>query len=144
MGMFDTIQVPANILPAVPDYVTLGEFFGAQTKSLDRGMNSYKIEGGKLLKFCYEEIEAKESEVAFECMAYLKFPIFTRENKRWEEVKFHGVICFYASYNDWWMEYEAHFSYGKLDKITHLPFKNNKKKNQDADKTIRQLFGRPI
>jgi len=122
MGMFDDIQVPANILPAIPDFVTLGEFFDAQTRSLGRSMDSYKIKNGKLYKFFYDEIQVGEEERDFGPIKMM-WPITVGENERWNLVEHHGIICFYNSYNDWWMEYEAYFSYGKLDKIIHLPFK---------------------
>lgn len=107
MGMFDNIQVPANILPAVPDGVELGEFFEAQTKSLGKDMRLYKIKDGKL--FC---------QFVYHNQAPLKC-----QDIYWGLIEFHGAICFYSEIDDWWMEYEAYFSYGRLEKITHLPFK---------------------
>jgi hypothetical protein len=138
MGMYDSIKVKQD-LPLPKDIKLLKsnwKDYTFQTKDLDNCLCDYFIsEEG----FLYEHVVERE---------YISY---TKEERKvkgikpwdlWKEVieketydkkieDYHGKIRFYTydDYNeesDYWVEFDAYFVYGKLDKIELVNFKKEK------------------
>jgi hypothetical protein len=141
MGMFDNLIVKKK-LPLTKELKALNidwenEVF--QTKDLENLLDTYEITKSGKLKHLWQEREWVKEEDGF-FGGYLNV---VREE--WRDVDFHGTINFYTSYcdndsynwdfisddpeqmtwddielivgNDWWFEFEAYFTKGKLDEI---------------------------
>jgi hypothetical protein len=124
MGLFDSLQVQKE-LPIPPELQPLPinwaeeEF---QTKDLDNSLAEYLIKkNGDLV-----EIVTERQYIPHKNPKDAKFP------KMWAQViekepyerplNHHGTLLFYTSVGltptqDAWVEFEAYYSYGKLDKI---------------------------
>jgi len=137
MGMFDTIHVKRK-LPLNKELSGLDikwselEF---QTKDLDNSLANYTItKTGKLVENVRE----------FEYVHYTEEEKKSKDRKPWDlfkavkttkeydqDVKHHGVIIFYTSvdYTDeeeFWVEFKASFTHGKLDKMELFKFEKQK------------------
>jgi len=140
MGMFDQLTVKKK-LPLTKELKALDivwdeEVF--QTKDLDNCMDNYEITKSGKLKHLWQQREWKDDDSAF-----LK-GYFDVAKEEWRDVDFHGTINFYTGYctnvtkhqdlfddedqltfenielipgDDWWFEFEASFTKGKLDDI---------------------------
>jgi hypothetical protein len=140
LGMFDNITVKKK-LPLTKELKALDvkwdeEVF--QTKDLDNLLDNYEITKSGKLKHLWQEREWKETEDTL-FGGYLDVV-----KEEWREVDFHGTINFYTGYctnntkqqdlwgdedqltfedielipgDDWWFEFEASFTKGKLDEI---------------------------
>jgi hypothetical protein len=140
MGMFDQLTVKKK-LPLTKELKALDivwdeEVF--QTKDLDNCMDNYEITKSGKLKHLWQQREWKDDDSAF-FKGY-----FDVAKEEWRDVDFHGTISFYTSYctnnakhwdlfdgedqltfenielipgDDWWFEFEASFTKGKLDNI---------------------------
>ena len=138
--MFDSLTVKKK-LPLTKELKALNvkwdeEVF--QTKDLDNYMDNYEITKSGKLKHLWQKREWKEDDSSF-----LKGYLGVVEEE-WREVDFHGTINFYTGYctniakhqdlfededqltfedielipgDDWWFEFEAYFTKGKLDEI---------------------------
>lgn len=128
MGMFDNILVKQKLpLPKeVENLNIVWENITFQTKDLDNCLGEYTInEEGKLTELLVEK-------------EYIPFTKEERKQKNarpwdlWKEVieksrtikliPYHGKITFYTNESftdekDFWIEFEAYFIYGQLDKI---------------------------
>jgi hypothetical protein len=118
MGMFDNISV-ADKLPISQEMIDAGlgeNSFGFQTKSLHKCLGNYIIQGGRLF-----QIMRASSDDAFGGMREL--------------LDYHGVINFYTSMSagnlNFWIEYNATFTHGKLESIVLKEFRI-------SDDTVRQ------
>jgi len=118
MGMFDYINV-ADKLPTNSEIDALGIDLSAesfQTKDLDNVMASYYIQGGRLFVEKYRKTEWIEDSESF-----LGGYIDRQEPYKEELDGQHGKIYFYTWLErdeyDYWVEYVAYFTHGKLDKI---------------------------
>ena len=128
MGMFDTIlckyPLPlSETLRKLPIDWTETSF---QTKNLEESLSLYTITSeGELLK---EVIENEYIEYTKEELKKLKpkpwssFKEIKIKNKYVEAVQHHGTVTFYTSVDyteeeELWVEFNAYFIYGKLDKI---------------------------
>lgn len=139
MGMFDYISV-ADKLPTNSEIDASGinlynEPF--QTKDLDNIMATYFIQGGKLYVEKYNRNEWVENADSW-AGGYID-----RAEPYQEEVKdYHGKINFYHIIDkdgfDHWVEYDAYFTYGKLDKIELVKYK--KESNVQRKKDLEDLF----
>jgi len=135
MGMYDSIKVKQD-LPLSEDLKSLNvnwKDYTFQTKDLDNCLLDYFIsEEG----FLYEHVVERE---------YISYTTEERKSKKikpwdlWKEViekethdkkieDYHGKIRFYSyddydEKNDYWVEFDAYFVYGKLDKIELVQFK---------------------
>jgi len=127
MGLFDTIYCKYPL--PIPNL----EKEDFQTKDLDCSMDTYEIsEEGKLYKIIKNYKERKKPDMLkWGSEEYFKWlddnPLeLIFEEKR--PILHHGVINFYTSINfpdqqdsklkDFrWVEFDAYFSYGNLDKI---------------------------
>ena len=138
--MFDQLTVKKK-LPLTKELKALDivwdeEVF--QTKDLDNCMDNYEITKSGKLKHLWQQREWKDDDSAF-----LK-GYFDVAKEEWRDVDFHGTINFYTSHctndtkhwdyfddeeqltfddielipgDDWWLEFEAYFTKGKLDEI---------------------------
>ena len=140
MGMFDTIFVKKK-LPLTKELKALNvkwEKLDFQTKDLDNALDTYEITKSGKLKHLWQRREWKEDSESF-LGGY-----FDVVEEEWRDVDFHGTITFYTQHctndtkhwdyfseedqlsfddielihgDDWWFEFEAIFTRGKLDKI---------------------------
>jgi hypothetical protein len=140
MGMFDTIFVKKK-LPLTKELKALDvnwEELDFQTKDLENLLDTYEITKSGKLKHLWQRREWKEDSSSFLGGYY------DVVEEEWKDVDFHGTINFYTSYctnntkhwdfyneeeqltfddievihgDDWWVEFEAIFTKGKLDKI---------------------------
>ena len=140
MGMFDNLTVKKK-LPLTKELKALDvkwdeEVF--QTKDLDNYLDNYEITKSGKLKHLWQEREWKDDDSSF-LRGYLDVV-----KEEWREVDFHGTINFYTGYctnntkqqdlwgdedqltfeyielipgDDWWLEFEASFTKGRLDEI---------------------------
>jgi len=140
MGMFDTIFVKKK-LPLTKELKALNvkwEELVFQTKDLENLLDTYKITKSGKLKHLWQKREWKDDDAAF-----LK-GYFDVVDEEWREVPHHGTVTFYTSHctndekhwdalgdedqlsfddieliagDDWWVEFEAVFTKGKLEHI---------------------------
>lgn len=159
MGMFDSLIVKKK-LPLTKELKALDvnwekEVF--QTKDLENLLDTYEITKSGKLKHLWQEREWKDDDSAF-LKGYLDVV-----KEEWRNVDFHGTINFYTSLsddekyhwdflgepeqltweeideiegNDWWIEFEAYFTKGKLDEIKLIkaskePIKDRIKNNKE-------------
>jgi len=139
--MFDTIYVKKK-LPLTKELKALNvnwEELDFQTKDLENALDTYEITKAGKLRHLWQQREWKDDDDAF-----LK-GYFEVVKEEWRDVDFHGTINFYTSYcdnkkyywdyvnddpeqltwgdieliqgHDWWFEFEAYFTKGKLDEI---------------------------
>ena len=138
--MFDNITVKKK-LPLTKELKALDvnwekEVF--QTKDLENLLDTYEITKSGKLKHLWQEREWKEDGESF-LGGYLDVV-----KEEWRDIDFHGTINFYTGYctndtkhwdyfddeeqltfddielipgDDWWFEFEASFTKGKLDEI---------------------------
>lgn len=127
--MFDNISV-SDSLPFNDDMKELGidkNNLVFQTKSLDCLMDSYIIQNNKLYIQKYKSekwIKGNEtSKNIFDRIGHLE-----REEPYYEEVNYHGEICFYEFLLnvkdkwDCWVEYKAIFTQGNVTNISLFKF----------------------
>ena len=141
MGMFDTIFIKKK-LPLSKELKSLDvkwEEIDFQTKDLDNALDTYEITKSGKLKHLWQRREWREDSNDSFLGGYFKVV-----EEEWKEVDFHGTINFYTSHctndtkhwdyfddedqltfddielihgDDWWFEFEATFTKGKLDDI---------------------------
>lgn len=140
MGMFDTIFVK-KALPLTKELKALNvkwEEEDFQTKDLENLLDTYEITKSGKLKHLWQKREWKDDDSAF-----LK-GYYDVVEEEWRDVDYHGTITFYTSHctnnkrhwemfgdedqlsfddielidgDDWWVEFEAIFTKGKLEDI---------------------------
>jgi hypothetical protein len=140
MGMFDNLFVKKK-LPLTKELKSLNvkwEEIDFQTKDLENALDTYEITKSGKLRHLWQEREWKDDDDSF-----LK-GYFEVVKEEWRDVDFHGTINFYTSHctndtkhwdyfddvdqlsfddielipgDDWWFEFEATFTKGKLDNI---------------------------
>lgn len=138
--MFDTIFIKKK-LPLTEELKNLNikwDEVDFQTKDLDNALDTYEITKSGKLRHLWQKREWKDDDSAF-----LK-GYFDVVEEKWIDVNHHGTIDFYTSHctnatkywnhlddedqltfddielfegDDWWIEFEATFSKGKLDEI---------------------------
>jgi len=124
MGMFDTIIVKDK-LPWTDDMWAEGlpnACTDFQTKDLDSSLITYKIENGKLLEQKFKETTWVEPDP--EVKDEWNFGRFKQTGEYWAEIPYHGILTFAdynqnnkAGNNDCYIEFQAKFTNGVLDKI---------------------------
>jgi hypothetical protein len=130
MGMYDSITVRVP-LPIPEELVPLGLSWGSlefQTKDLDNCLLNYSIssEGVLLEEVVEREYIPRPPSVGPRAGTFWADVV---EKSRFQKpVPYHGVIGFYTSgvfseALDFWVEFDAFFIYGKLDKVTLREFK---------------------
>jgi hypothetical protein len=140
MGLFDSLYVKKK-LPLTKELKALDvnwEEVDFQTKDLDNALDAYEITKAGKLRHLWQERAWKDDDDSF-LKGYMEV---VREE--WRDVDFHGTINFYTSHctndtkhwdyfddvdqlsfddielipgDDWWFEFEAYFTKGKLDEI---------------------------
>lgn len=133
MGMYDEITIKKALplpkeLKKLPIQWKEHKF---QTKNLENCLLEYFIDNkGNLYEIDiereyipYSEEEKKNKQSPWDL--YKEVKEISRHNKK---VDFHGKLCFYDYLNfdeqqDCWLEFEAYFIYGKLDKIELKEFR---------------------
>jgi hypothetical protein len=141
MGMFDHIYIKKK-LPLTKELKALDvnwEELDFQTKDLENALDTYEITKSGKLRHLWQEREWRDDDSAF-LKGY--FEVIKEE---WRDVDFHGTINFYTTHTDnndyhwdwisddpeqmswddieliqgydWWFEFEAYFTKGKLDEI---------------------------
>lgn len=126
MGMFDNIKCEKEI-PLNDELKTLNVKWNEvtfQTKDLENCLSDYRItENGELVE---DVVEKEYTYYTEEERKNLKSWLFIKDEKIIKEyskkVEYHGTIRFYELFDlneeqDIWAEFDAHFIYGKLDKI---------------------------
>jgi hypothetical protein len=126
MGMFDQLKCEKE-LPLNDELKTLNVKWDEvifQTKDLDNCLSNYRITvDGELVE---DVVEKEYTYYTEEERKKLKGWHFIKDEKIIKEyskkVEYHGTIRFYELLNlndqeDIWAEFDAHFVYGKLDKI---------------------------
>jgi hypothetical protein len=137
MGMFDNIKVKAP-LPLTEELKKLNIDWSNttfQTKDLDNCLSDYFItEGGELkeevteYEYTYYTEEEKKDK-SFRPWNFIKESKI--KNQYQKQVDFHGKITFYELFEiseeeDIWVDFEAFFIYGKLDKINLIKIEKQK------------------
>ena len=140
--MFDNIVIKHD-LPLPEEIKTLEDWksYPFQTKDLDNCMIDYFVEDGLLYEKIVEReyIEYTEEEKKQNRKKKGWHPIFKdviEKSSRNEKIDHHGTITFYTydQYDDlmdYWVEFRAYFSYGKLDKIEFVEFKKDPRRNME-------------
>lgn len=135
MGMYDTLKIKKQLpLPEeVRDLNINWLDIEYQTKSFDNCLSEFILtENGELVEILVEReyIEwSKEEKKTAPKYSFFKDVI---EKKREEKkLDYHGVVRFYCyerfdEENDFFIDYDAFFIYGKLDKIEIAEFKKYK------------------
>ena len=139
MGMFDDIKCKKE-LPLSEELKTLQikwDEVGFQTKDLENCLLHYTIsEDGRLLENKQEREYTHYTEEERKQKGRKPWGLYKNviiKNEYDEEVSHHGVINFYTNvdYTDneeFWVEFNAYFIYGKLDRIEL--FKCDKQKSR--------------
>ena len=95
-----------------------------QTKDLDNCLSDYRItQDGQLVEDVVEKeytYYTEEERKKLKGWSYIKDAKIIKEYSK--DVNYHGTIRFYELFDlnekeDIWVEFDAHFVYGKLDKI---------------------------
>ena len=138
--MFDNIFVKKK-LPLTKELKALNvnwEEVDFQTKDLENLLDTYEITKSGKLRHLWQERAWKDDDNSF-LKGYLEVV-----KEEWRDVNYHGTINFYTEYctndtkhwdyfddeeqltfddielilgDDWWFEFEAYFTKGKLDEI---------------------------
>lgn len=159
MGMFDTIFVKKK-LPLTKELKALNVKWDEepfQTKDLENLLDTYEITKAGKLRHLWQQREWRDDDSAF-LKGYLDVV-----KEEWRDVDFHGTVNFYTDHtdnnsyhwdyinddpeqmtwddieliqgHDWWIEFEAYFTKGKLDdikliKVTKTPISERIKNNK--------------
>jgi len=134
MGMYDTLKVKKQ-LPLPEEVKSLDIKWTEieyQTKSFDNTLSEYTIsEDGKLREIIIEREYIPYTEEEKKAKKIKSWPLFKdviEKSKEEKELNHHGVVRFYCyerfdEDNDFFIDYDAYFTYGKLDKIEIAEFK---------------------
>lgn len=150
MGMFDNIKVKRD-LPLTEELKNLQIDWKEttfQTKDLDNCLFNYVItEEGELLcehvelEYVYYTEEERKQR-GHKPWDLVKETI--EKNKHNEKVNFHGKISFYSmetisETEEAWIDFDAYFIYGKLDKIELVKVEKHKSRKHDAEKWMEEI-----
>jgi hypothetical protein len=134
MGMFDNIKVKHDLpLPEEIKNFTDWKSHSFQTKDLHNTLSNYTIVDNQLVEHIVEmEYTYYTDEERKKMSKEMKWVPVVKDSKvvssKDEPVNFHGAIVFYAyekfdEAHDFWVDFKAYFSYGKLDKIELIEYK---------------------
>ena len=113
MGMYDNLSCAVPL----PDGYTGGGF---QTKDLDCILARVEIRADGTLwieRFNQEVVPETERPYPNETGILALVGMLRSVNVRWEQVRLHGILNFYAGDATTWHEYDAKFTDGKLVSI---------------------------
>lgn len=137
MGMFDDI-ICKKELPLNEDLKSLNlkwDEVGFQTKDLENCLLHYTItEDGRLLEHVQEREYIEYTEEEKKNKKRKPWDMFKNVkiiNEYDKQINHHGVINFYTNLDyteeeDIWVEFNAYFVYGKLDRIELFSFQKEK------------------
>jgi hypothetical protein len=144
MGMFDSIIIKRK-LPLNDELKNLNLKWDEiifQTKNLSNCLSTYYIEKNGLLK---EEIVEGNWTPIPENERKSPWDISNfNETKRYKKkIDYHGIINFYEyldidDLTGAWVEFEAYFIYGKLDKFVLKEFKKEKNRKIDNEEWFKE------
>lgn len=130
MGMFDylKIKVPLEFPDEIKKLKTSD--FVWQTKSLDNSLSEYTIDIDGSLKELVIDGTWKAIPEEHRTSPW-NVANFEESNRYEKTVDFHGILkfhCFeeYDNEYDFWIDYDAFFIYGKLDKIKLTEYKKQR------------------
>jgi len=150
MSMFDNIKVKKD-LPLTEELKNLPinwKEVTFQTKDLDNCLFDYFItEDGELvcehveLEYVYYTEEERKQK-GHRPWDLVKETI--EKSRHNEKVNLHGKISFYSmetisETEEAWIDFEAYFIYGKLDKIELLKVEKHKSKKYDTEKWVQEM-----
>jgi hypothetical protein len=149
MGMFDEIEVKQTLpLPEEIKDIRDWPSYTFQTKDLDCTLSRYIIRDDKLYARIVEmEYEYYTDEERKKLQKNLRWAPVIKSSKeissREEEQNFHGKLrfCTYDTLDvehDYWVDFEAYFIYGKLDKIELVEFEKRYVEDRDSWKKVMQ------
>jgi hypothetical protein len=149
MGMFDEIEVKQTLpLPEEIKDIHDWQSYVFQTKDLDCTLSRYIIRDGKLYARIVEmEYEYYTDEERKELQKSTRWAPVIKSSKEIssteEEQDFHGKLrfCTYDqmdAQHDYWVDFEAYFIYGKLDKIELVEFEKRYIEDRDSWKKVMQ------
>jgi hypothetical protein len=150
MGMYDTLKVKKDLpLPEEVKHLNINwQEIEYQTKSFENCLSEYVIgEDDKLYEFVvdreyipYTKEERKNKDIK-------PWNLWKEVNIKKEELvpqeNYHGVVRFYC-YEDYdedysfFIDYNAYFTYGKLDKIEFVEFNKHKKNNEQIKEMLKE------
>jgi hypothetical protein len=156
MGMYDEIYVKQD-LPLPEEIKNLFDWknYRFQTKDLDNCLGEYIInEYNELVEVITEReyipyTEKEKKELKPKPWSIWKEVI--EKEKTYKNINYHGIIKFYTfdslnEDNNFWVDFQAYFVYGKLDKIELLEFKidsEGKKRNKEFFKEMERRKKEP-
>jgi hypothetical protein len=145
MGMFDEILVKKEL--PLPDSLKTLYYdwpnYKFQTKSLDNYLGEYFIdENGDLYEIVIEReyVEYSVQELkSLNNKFFLPYKNVIEKSRSNKKLDYHGVITFYTyeeldEDNDFSVDFDAYFVYGKLDKIVLKEFKTYKSRKKESKK----------
>lgn len=158
MGMFDNIIIKQN-LPLPEELKKLStdwKNYSFQTKDLDNCLLDFWIsEEGELFEHVverdyipYSEEERKDKKIS----PWNMWKEVIEKNTYDKKINHHGVLKFYTydeydKETDYWVEFNAYFVYGKLDKFELLEFsldKERKIQNKKWEEEYKRKLKHPI
>ena len=132
MGMYDELIVKRSLpLPKEIKKLKNWKEYVFQTKDFDNCLGEYFInDRGFLYEIVVEReyIEyTKEERKANKLRPWELWKDVVEKSRTNKKLDFHGKVRFYTfdeldSNTDFWLEFDAYFSYGKLDKIELVKF----------------------
>jgi hypothetical protein len=135
MGMYDTIKIKKALpLPEEVKHLNLNWLeIEYQTKNFDNCLSEFVLtENGELFEILVEREYVEWSNEEKKTAPKFSFFKDIIEKKREEKkLNYHGVVRFYCyerfdEENDFFIDYDAFFIYGKLDKIEIAKFEKYK------------------
>jgi hypothetical protein len=142
MGMFDSIKVKAK-LPLTDElkgYNLNWEEIEFQTKDLDNCLSEYILDEDG---FLFEEViereyveYSKEERKDENVKPWNIFKEVKEISRTTKKIDYHGVLTFYCvetidNDEQIWVDFEAFFIYGKIDKLLLKSFQKHKVKSND-------------
>lgn len=123
MGMYDTVAV-SDKLPVNQEMIDAGldiNNHSFQTKDLHRCLSTFYIQGGRLFEEKYK-IDTWEEDPTGKGMGRRR-----KEDPYLSDTQYHGKLNFYDFRPeegwDYWIEYEATFTHGVVEKVELVQFK---------------------
>jgi hypothetical protein len=142
MGMFDSIKVKAK-LPLTDElkgYNLNWEEIEFQTKDLDNCLSEYILDENG---FLFEEVVereyveySKEERKGEKVKPWNIFKDVKEISRTTKKIDYHGVLTFYCvekinEKEQIWVDFEAFFIYGKIDKLLLKSFQKHEVKSND-------------
>lgn len=143
MGMFDNVKCLYK-LPLTKELENLNinwQDLTWQTKSLESCLEDYTItKQGKLTRHI---VDGEWVELPKNQQYKWNTHEFNKTGERKETVKYHGVLNFYTyefiEKDGWWVEFDAYFTQGKLDKIELRQSKKDENRALEQEKIWEEI-----